>query len=184
MPVVLRIDKQQASLLVIDVQERLLPHIDNADGVLTQTVRMLRAARELGLPVTVSEQYPQGLGPTNPGILDAAGDAPRIEKLSFSFCGCEAGRARVASLDRSQILLVGIETHVCVQQTALDLLEMGLLPIVLADAVSSRRSSDCEVALARLRDAGALITTVESAIYEMMVESGTELFKRLLPIVR
>ena len=88
------------------------------------------------------------------------------------------------NLNRSQILLVGIETHVCVQQTALDLLEMGLLPVVLADAVSSRRPSDREVALARMRDAGAVITTVESAIYEMMVESGTELFKRLLPIVR
>ena len=184
MPVVQRIDKEDASLLVIDVQERLLPHIHNADGVLAQTARMLRAAKELGLSVTVSEQYPKGLGPTDPGILDAAGDSPRIEKLSFSFCGCKPGRERVTSLNRSQILLVGIETHVCVQQTALDLREMGLLPIVLADAVSSRRPSDHEVALARLRDAGALITTVESAIYEMVVESGTELFKRLLPIVR
>ena len=165
-------------------QYLMLPHIAEHERVLTQAARLMQAARALDLPITVTEQYPRGLGPTVPPIVAAAGDAPRLEKTTFSVCADEGCRAAVASAQRPQVLLVGIETHVCVQQTAVDLLEMQMRPFVLADAVGSRRTLDHEVALHHLRGLGVAVTTVESVIFALVRESGTELFKRILPIVR
>jgi nicotinamidase-related amidase len=182
-----RLARSQAQLVVVDIQEKMLPHVAENDGVLAQSVRMIRAAVEMELPITVSEQYVRGLGPTLPEVLAAAGAPPRyerIEKMTFSVMGHEPLRERIVGLGRPQVLLVGIETHVCVLQTALDLLDLDRQPIVLADAVGSRRAGDRGVALDRLRSAGATVTTVESVIFELLERAGTELFKRLLPIVR
>lgn len=179
-----RLNREQAQLLIVDIQERLLPHIHLHEAVVAQAVRMTRAAHALELPVTVSEQYPEGLGATTPAVSEAAADAPRCTKMTFSFCTDAACRERITSVTRPQVLLVGIETHVCVQQTALDLLEMGMQPIVLADAVGSRRPLDYDIAIARLRHAGAIVTTVESAIFQFVQESGTPLFKKVLPLVK
>ena len=129
----------------------------------------------------------RGLGPTRQEVLDAAAAAPncrRIEKMTFSVFRHAPLRERIVSLDRPQVLLAGVESHVCVQQTALDLLVHGLEPYVLADAVGSRRPGDYSVALDRLRAAGAVVTTVEAAIFELLERAGTELFKRMLPVVR
>jgi len=183
-PAPLRIRADDALLLVVDVQERLLPYIHDGAAVVAQCVRMLRAAREFPLPILVSEQYPKGLGPTNPEVAAAAGDAPRIEKNTFSVLADEAARERVLACQRAQVLLVGIEAHVCVAQTALDLVTLGLRPVVLADAVGSRRPLDRDVALARLRDAGVLVTTVEAALFELLALAGTDLFKRIAPLVK
>jgi nicotinamidase-related amidase len=114
----------------------------------------------------------------------AAEGASRLEKLAFSLWQDEPIREHLLSLARPHILLVGIETHVCVQQTAFDLLETQMTPLVLADAVGSRRPLDRDIALERMRSAGIGVTTVESAIFEMLDQAGTELFKRILPIVR
>lgn len=177
-------DADRSQLIVVDLQERLLPQITDHAVVLTQSERMIRAAVTFGCPVTVSEQYPRGLGATVPAILTAAEDAPRLEKLHFSFCGNAACRRRLTELQRSHVLLVGIETHVCVQQTALDLLDLELTPFVLADAVGSRRTLDHQMALDRMRAAGVVITTVESAIFRLLREAGTGPFKRILPLVK
>lgn len=179
-----RLARQHAQLLVVDIQERLLPSITDHAAVVAQSVQMIRAAAVLGLPVTVSEQYPRGLGATVPEISAAVQDATRLEKTAFSCCADTACRTRVTGLNRGHVLLVGIETHVCVQQTALDLLSLQMQPVVLADAVGSRRPFDRQVALDRMRAAGVIITTVESAIFELLHEAGTELFKRILPLVR
>lgn len=179
-----RLDCERAQLVVVDIQVRLLPSIADHDSVVAQAERMIRAASVLGLPITVSEQYPRGLGATVPIISEAAQGAVRAEKMTFSFCADEACRARVTEVTRPQVLLVGIETHVCVQQTALDLLRLGMQPVVLADAVGSRRPFDCQIALDRMRAAGVIVTTVESAIFELVHEAGTERFKRILPLVR
>jgi nicotinamidase-related amidase len=182
-----RLALPQAQLAVVDIQEKMLPHVAEHQAVLAQSLRMIRAAVEMQLPITVSEQYVRGLGLTLPSVLAACGDPPRcqrIEKTTFSLTGQDALRERIVGLQRPQVLLLGIETHVCVQQTALDLLDLGLQPIVLADAVGSRRPADRAVALERMRAAGVLITTVESAIFELLERAGTELFKRILPIVR
>lgn len=180
-----RLDLPRAQLLVVDIQQKLLPLIHNHESVLAQSERMVKAAAALGLPVTISEQYVRGLGPTLPSITAAAADAPHTEKMTFSYCQDPACRERLLSLDRRRhVLLIGIETHVCVLQTALDLLDMQHTPYILADAVGSRRELDYRMALDRLRHAGAIVTTVESVIFELVRESGTDLFKRILPIVK
>lgn len=182
-----RLEMGRTQLIVVDMQEKMLPHIAAQADVLAQSVRMVHAAVEMELPITISEQYVRGLGPTHPAIVAAANksrNVETIEKLTFSLYRHDALRARITALHRPQVLLVGVETHVCLLQTALDLLHVPLRPVVLADATGSRRPTDRDVALERLRVAGALVTTVESAIFELLERAGTELFKRLLPIVR
>jgi nicotinamidase-related amidase len=181
---VTRLGAAEAQLVVVDLQGRLLPYIGDHQAVVAQCTRMIRAARELELPITVTEQYAKGLGPTAAEARAAAADAPRLEKLTFSAWRDIPTRERITALGRKQVLLVGIEAHVCVLQTALDLLEAELVPFVLADAVGSRRAFDRDVALERMRSAGIVVSTVESAIFEMLDRCDTELFKRILPIVR
>jgi nicotinamidase-related amidase len=174
----------RAQLLVIDIQEKLFPLIHENQRVAAKSALMIKAARALDVPVTVSEQYVKGLGPTIAPLAEAIAGLPRCEKLAFSFCGEPPCRARIESAGRPQVLLVGIETHVCVQQTALDLLRDGMVPVVLADAVGSRTALDYHVALERMRSAGVIVTTTESAIFELLGASGTEPFKKILPLVK
>jgi nicotinamidase-related amidase len=179
-----RLDATHAQLLVVDVQTKLLPHIV-ADGLIENVTKMIRAAVVLGLPVTISEQYPQGLGPTDDRVRAAGGEAAVVlSKTAFSVVGDTAARSHVSSLMRPQVLLVGIETHVCVQQTTLDLLAMQMRPFVLADAVGSRRPYERDVALDGMRAAGAVVTTVESAIFALVRDAASGVFKRILPIVK
>lgn len=184
MPRIARLDVGHAQLLVVDIQKKLTPYIVNRAEVIAQSVRMIEAAKLLELPITVTEHYPRGLGPSEQPILEAAADATLLEKIAFSVCGDEQSRERIVSLMRPAIIIVGIETHVCVQQTALDLLEMQMRPFVLADAVGSRRKSDCEFGLRRMEAAGVVVTTVESAIFDLLERAGTELFKRVAPLLR
>lgn len=180
----IRLYFEQVQLLVVDIQERLLPHIADVENLLSRGLLAIRAAREMEIPITLSEQYPEKLGPTAAELLRAAGDAPRVTKRTFSTLADPTARDHVTRLRRPTLLLIGIETHVCVQQTALDLLAAGMMPVLLADAVSSRRPTDHEIALQRMRSAGAVVTTVESALYELMHEAGTPLFRKILPLVR
>lgn len=178
-----RLSLQNAVLLVVDVQERLLPAIDGQQQVVANVGKMIEAARLLGLPMLVTEQYPAGLGRTCAPIRAALGEVPAIEKVRFSAC-VEPVLQRLKALKCSAVIVVGIEAHVCVQQTVLDLLREKYLPFVCADAVSSRRALDRDVALQRMRQAGAIVTTTESAIFELLVEAGTERFKQMLRIVK
>jgi nicotinamidase-related amidase len=184
MPHTLRLDINHAQLVVVDMQERMLPHVADQEAVIAQTVRMIRAAQVMELPITLTEQYPQGLGQTDARVLEALGEVERFKKQTFSAYAEPRCKERLVSLMRPQVMLVGVETHVCVRQTALDLLEARMRPVVLADAVGSRRPTDRQEALDGLRAAGVPVTTVEAAIFDLLVRSGTELFKRILPIVR
>ena len=179
----------QTAVLVVDVQERLMAQIHEAGRVAEQVGRLVDIAAALGLPLLVSEQYPQGLGPTIPEIaakIDAAGsyvDVFRQQKLKFSAC-VEAVRDKLAALHARTVLVCGVEAHVCVLQTCLDLAEAGLTAAVVADAVGSRRAVDCQTALARLTQAGIVPTTVESAALELLHEAGGEGFKAILPLIK
>jgi nicotinamidase-related amidase len=179
-----RLTRDNAQLLVIDVQERLLPHISGGTELVDRIVCMLAAAGVLDLPVTLVEQYTAGLGNTVADVERSAGRATRFEKVTFSACGDRDTLAHLTNPSRMSVVLVGIETHVCVLKTALDLIGHGLSVFVAADAVGARRDADHRVALRRMRDAGATITTVESAIFEMLDDCRCELFKRILPIVK
>jgi nicotinamidase-related amidase len=154
--------------------------------VASASAKVIRAAAVLGVPVITTEQYVKGLGPTVPAIREAYADGAfrPLEKLSFSCCGAEAIAEAVRTAARSSVLVVGIEAHVCVQQTVLDLLALGYSPFVCADAIGSRRDFDRDTAIERMRQAGAVITTTESAIFELLGRAGTDQFKRILPIVK
>ncbi|MGE3180142.1 MAG: isochorismatase family protein [Phycisphaerae bacterium] len=179
-----KLDRVHAQLVLVDVQERLLPHIHDYERVQTRAQLVIKAANLMHLPITVSEQNPERLGASDPVLMEHLEDAEKITKMTFSLCADPGGRDRLLSLMRPQVMLIGVETHVCVQQTALDLLRMQLRPFVLADAVSSRHPEDREIALARMREAGVIVTTVESAVFELFHEAGTELFRKMLPHIR
>lgn len=179
-----KLDRVHGQLVLVDAQERLTPHIHGYDRVRERAALMLKAASLMNLPITISEQNPERLGKTDPALVADLDDAEVVTKMTFSMCADEPCRDRLLSLMRPQVMLIGIESHVCVQQTALDLLRLQCRPFVLADAVSSRHPEDREIAFARMREAGVIVTTVESAIFELCHEAGTDLFRKLLPHVR
>ncbi len=179
-----RMQLETTAVLVVDMQERLLPHMHDAEGVTRQVARLLDGANALGVPVMVTEQYRKGLGATVPTIAERIGGAVCVaEKLCFSACIDEVQQSLATRGVRS-VIVCGIETHVCVLQTCLDLAHRGYLAAVAVDAVSSRRPIDRDVALQRLWQAGAIPTTVESALLELVREAGTDRFKAVLPVIK
>lgn len=185
-PKTISLRRDDTTLLVVDFQERLLPQIHGGEQAAEAAMRMIRAAGVLTVPIVTSEQYPRGLGPTVPGVRDAypAGAFQPIEKTTFSCCGTEAIVDAIRATRRNAVVVVGIEAHVCVQQTVLDLLSLGHATFVCADAIGSRREFDCRIAIDRMRQAGAVVTTTESGIFELLGRAGTDQFKQILPIVK
>jgi nicotinamidase-related amidase len=179
-----RTHADNSALLVVDLQEKLMPAIHEGGRVLEQCRKLIQAARLLKLPILVTEQYPKGIGPTCADIKQALGEAPVVEKLTFSGCGVEPFWVAWKSFARPNAIVCGVEAHVCVQQTVLDLIEHGQTVFVLADAVGSRRALDAEIALRRMHDAGAIITTTESVIFELLGRAGTPEFKEVLKLVK
>lgn len=176
---------ETAQLLVIDLQERLLPAIDGADRVLANTTILMQAADVLGLPITISEQYPRGLGPTASAIMDHADRARVLEKVHFS---CQSDPAIAAHLaaagGRRQLILCGTESHICVLQSALGLKQAGYDVYVVADAVSSRKSFSVDIALRRLEAGGVRVVTTEMVLFELMEKAGTDLFRNLSRLIK
>jgi nicotinamidase-related amidase len=159
----MRLTPSSSLLAVIDVQERLLAAMPEADRVVARCTRLAEAARILGVPAVLTEQYPKGLGPTPPAL--AALLPPAAAKMTFSCCGGSGFEAALTP-EISSVVLAGLETHVCITQTALDLLARGVGVFVAVDAVASRHSIDHEVALRRLEGAGAVLTTTEAVLFE------------------
>jgi len=179
-----RVEAEQAILLVVDIQEKLLPHIHGGDRVTEQAAKLIRGCHALDVPVLATEQYPEGLGSTVEPIREALPERTPIEdKLRFSAC-VEPIRERLAEQGRPVVLIAGIESHVCVLQTALDLLQAGYRPGVVGDAVGSRRSEDHDLAMRRLTAAGVLPLSVEMALMEMVRKAGTEAFKAILSAIK
>ncbi len=170
--------------LVIDYQERLMPHIHAHEAITQRGVLMINACRQLDIPVLATEQYPKGLGGTIPAVAEAlGGDTTIIEKLKFSAC-VEDVRQALSKLGRRTVLLCGVETHVCVMQTALDLAKEGYVVAVVGDAVSSQRMADHDLAMARMQQAGIMPVSAEMAILEMVHEAGTERFKSVRGLLK
>ena len=170
------LNRERTALVVVDVQEGFRPYASFA-GVAEACAKLVQAARILDVPRVVSEQYPKGLGHTAPEV-GLEGERP-IEKSVFS-----AARAEGFDLDgRDQALVCGIETHVCVSQTVLDLLERGVEVQIPADAVGSRHEIDYARGLERLERAGAVVTTVEAALFELLERAGTPEFKAVQKLI-
>lgn len=158
----MRLDAPTSLLCVVDIQDRLLPAVPDGARVVSLAGRLAEAAALLGVRRILTEQYPKGLGPTPPELAAKLPDA--VAKMSFSCCGCQPFVAALDGIESA--LLCGLETHVCIAQTAADLLARGLTVFVAADAVSSRHAFDHEIALRRLESIGAILTTSEAAIFE------------------
>ncbi len=178
------VDAKQSLLLVIDMQEAFRPHIPDMENVVQRTQVMVQAAKILGLPLVVTEQYPKGLGRTVEPLQQSLGECRYYEKTAFSVMKEPPCQEVLHRADRKQIIIVGIETHVCVLQTALHLLQEGFQVYIAADAVGSRRKMDYDMALARMRQAGAVITTVEAAIMEMTISSRHPSFKEISKTIK
>ncbi len=172
----------ETALLVVDVQERLLPVIARARLLVWNIGRLIDGARILGIPVVATEQYPQGLGPTVPELATRLGSIPA--KLTFSCRGCPELFHGLRAQGIHKLLVCGIEAHVCVQQTVLDLLGAGWRVYVAADAVGSRYQVDYEFALRRMDAAGASLTTTEAALFEWCEAAGTPQFREISRLVR
>jgi nicotinamidase-related amidase len=179
----------QSQLLVIDVQEKLAPAMSDPAPVVANAARLIRAARRFDVPISISEQYPKGIGPTLAPLLEAAEGAAHVfEKMSFS-CAQDAaisghlGLLR-AGCTRRQIVITGIEAHVCVLQSAMELAQSGYHIFVVADAVASRQAASCDMALRRLERSGVNLVTTEMVIFEWLGRAGTPDFKALLPLIK
>ncbi len=170
------------ALLVVDVQERLAPAIAGHQRLVWNVRRLIDGAKALGLPVVATEQYPKGLGSTLPELAERLGDIP--SKLTFSCGGCPDVFRDLQKRDVHNLLVCGMETHVCVAQTVLDLLADGWRVYVAVDAVGSRFEIDHRTALARLDSAGATLTTTEAALFEWCRTAGTPEFKQISRLVR
>lgn len=179
------LDRNDAVLVVIDVQEKLCQAMDEKIlAALTKRIGILQtAAQELQLPQLATEQYVKGLGET---VAELKGRlcTPAIEKMTFSCCGEETFPAALRKLGRKQVIVTGMETHVCVLQTVLQLLEAGYIVHVVADAVMSRKKENWQIALGIAQQAGAVITSTEAALFQLLRVAGSEEFKKLSKLVR
>lgn len=178
------LNPSSTALLIIDIQERILPVIHNHQNVVQSTLKLIKGFKVMNLPIYYTEQYPKGLGATSFELKNELADAVYFDKMSFSCFGAGELFDKFKERNLSQIVVAGVETHVCVQQTVLDLLENNFQVNVAADAVSSRKEIDYKFALDRMRHHGAEITTHESVLFEILNVCGTDTFRRVSKIVK
>jgi nicotinamidase-related amidase len=180
----MRINRENTIGLVIDMQEKLIPTIDNHVRIVNSTITLLKGLKVLEIPVVVTQQNTKGLGPTIKEINSTIGNSSYIEKMSFS-CYRETAFIKVLHrLGKRNVLIMGMEAHVCVLQTTLDLLYNNYNPVVVEDCIGSFSENDKRVALWRMRDVGSVVTTVESIFFELCRESGTDEFKEILDLIK
>jgi nicotinamidase-related amidase len=178
------LDRKRSALVLIDIQERLFPQVCEHARVLARIDLLLFAANLLEIPLLLTEQYPKGLGGTIEDIRKALPEAQPLTKMDFSCVSAAGFRERLSSFHRDQIVLAGIEAHICVAQTALDLAAQSEKVFVVADATSSRRPLDAQIALQRLDRSGLTITTAEAVVFEWLRRAGTDEFKALQPKIK
>jgi len=184
----LRMNRKMSQLILIDIQDKVMAPIGDAAHLTEILARLVKFARRLGIPVTVTEHYPEGLGRTVEGLRREFGpDTPILQKQHFS-CLADAALHHhledLRDLGRGQAVVAGIEAHVCVAQTALDLIVEGYQVFIVADAVASRTAGSRDIALQRLRQAGAFIVDSEMVLFEWLEMSGTPEFKDLHPLIK
>jgi len=180
----MRILKEQSAFLLIDVQEKLFSHMAEKEHLLERMNILVEGLVTLNIPGVVTEQYRKGLGPTLPVLQEKVSHIPLLEKMSFSCCDDPPIMEKLKSLNKPFVILAGIETHVCILQTAIDLKNCGMTPVVVADAVSSRHLNDKEIALRRVIHEGGIVTTVESLLFELVRFAGTDVFKTISKLVK
>ena len=180
----MRILLNDTAAVLIDIQEKLFPHMAEGKAILQNSLKLIDGLQALGVPVLVTQQYTKGLGPTISPVTEKFPEFNFIEKIAFSCCDEPAFMDWLDDLDKRNIILFGIETHVCVMQTCIDLKKHGFQPVVIEDCITSRRLGDKITAIERMRTEGAVITTMESILFELTRFAGTDVFKTISKIVK
>ncbi|MEX1012952.1 MAG: isochorismatase family protein [Waddliaceae bacterium] len=175
-----KLDKETTGILVIDMQEKVMSKVERSCDTALNALKLINGARILQMPIVATEQYPEGLGKTIPAI-SAALNTPPLAKTTFS---CMGNDAIQEVLNLPNWIIVGIEAHVCVLQTAKDLLEAGMNPVVLNDAISSRSIFDYSTAIAEMRDLGIRVSSVETVLFELIKDSKHESFKQISNLIK
>lgn len=171
-------------MVLVDLQERLLPAMSEPECLIQRVVCLAKGAAILGIPIFATEQYRKGLGPTVEAVAQVMPGVAPFQKLHFSACGAAGFLDALRQKNVEQVILCGIEAHVCVTQTCLDLLGEGLGVFVVVDAVDSRTAGNRKIGLERMRDSGAVIVSTEMVLFELLKEAGTDEFKQILPLVK
>ena len=175
---------EESILCVIDIQERLIPHIANRDEVIRNTNILIQSARELDVPILLTEQYPKGLGQTIDAVAEHLDGIAPIEKTTFGCMGCAEFTQAVESRQRHTLILCGIETHVCILQTALAALDRARGVVLAADATGSRTEANRDYAIERMRDADLTIATTEMILMEWLIDAKHPKFKALARLMK
>ena len=179
------LDRKRAALVVIDMQEKFRPIMTSFDEVAARIAVMVQGCQLLGVPIIVTEQYPQGLGRTATEIAQHLPDNIQpIEKLAFSSCGVPEFDLQLREQHIEQVIIVGIEAHICVSQTAHDLLQLGYQVHLISDAIGARFAHNREVALTKMQRSGAILSSVEMALFEMMKSSDAAEFKAVQKLIK
>lgn len=180
----MRILANESVGLIIDMQERLYPFIHNHEQLTRNTGILIEGLKAIGIRILVTEQYTKGLGFTIEPLKELIREIPVIEKQAFSCCDEPLFSSEFKALNTKNVIIAGIETHVCVLQTVIDLLQEGYQPVVIEDCVGSRNPNDKAIAIERMRQEGAIISTYESILFELLRYSGTEVFKKISKLVK
>lgn len=176
----MRIEREHTIALVVDYQEKLVPAMNDTDKLIHNSCILLEGLKILDVPMVITQQYTKGLGMTVETITEAAGTAEYIDKISFTAYDSVKWKLR----GKKYVIVCGIESHICVLQTVLDLKAAGFVPVLVADCVGSRKESDKQVALERARQEGAIVTTYESLLFELLKVAGTETSKKIQKLIR
>ncbi|MBW2568365.1 MAG: hydrolase [Deltaproteobacteria bacterium] len=171
-------------LVIIDVQGKLAQLMHGKSMLFDNLQRIIKGSRVLDIPIVWVEQNPEGLGPTIPEVADLLSDIQPISKYSFSCCGSDTFLQELDGLNRKQVLITGIETHICVYQTAVDLLDLQYEVQVVSDAVASRTAENIQIGLEKIRDAGGALTSTETALFELIKVGKGDKFKEILRLVK
>lgn len=180
----MKIKAQDCVYVQVDVQERLFPHITDNMELEENLITLVKGLKLHEIPMIVNEQYKKGIGETIPSLRELTDEYPHFEKTTFSCCGQDEGLSAIKASGKKFVILAGIETHVCVLQTALDLLEEGLQPVLVTDCVNSRKKKDNQMAIQRLIQAGVIPTTYESLLFELTVNAKNPVFKEISKLVK
>lgn len=175
---------ENAVLVIIDYQDKLFRVMQNQERTLQNLLKLIKGTLVMDVPVILTEQYPAGLGPTLPEITQLLPAIQPVEKLCFSCCGEERFQRELESLNRKQVLLSGIEAHICVYQTAMDLLKLGYEVHIVVNCISSRELENKEVCLMKMSNVGINLTTTEMALFELLKVAERDKFKQISRIVK
>ena len=180
----MRLLLEDTMALIVDYQERLMPVIYEHDVLEKKSCTLLKGLRTLGVPMVMTQQYTKGIGMTIPSITEAAGISEYFDKITFSCFEDEAVRSKMEALGKKTVIVCGIEAHICVLQTCIDLKAAGYTPVLVTDCISSRKASDKEVALMRAQSEGILLTTTESILFELTRKAGSPVFKEISRLIK